>query len=84
MKSSKYIGLSALFLGLVALYPEFKKISKTKNVKSYSKKALWLSVIGSLLWLTFHVIEKQPINALAVIFYLAMDIYTISLFQKDS
>jgi len=84
MKSSKYIGLSALFLGLVALYPEFKKISKTKNVESYSKKALMLSVIGSLLWLTFHVVEKQPINALAVVFYLVMDIYTISLFQKDS
>ena len=84
MKSSKYIGLSALFLGLVALYPEFKKISKTKNVESYSKKALMLSVIGSLLWLTFHVVEKQPINALSVVFYLIMDIYTISLFQKDS
>jgi uncharacterized protein with PQ loop repeat len=83
MKSSKYIGLSALFLGLIALYPEFKKLSRTKDVKSYSKNAVLLSIIGGLLWLIFHVIENQPINAIAVILYLVMDIYTISLFQKD-
>ena len=37
MKKSKYLAIGAMVVSAAALLPEFNKLKKTKDVKSYSK-----------------------------------------------
>ena len=79
MKKSKYLAIGAMVISAAALLPEFNQIKKTKDVKSYSKKAILLSLLGGFLWITYHVIEGRHLDTIAAAGYIIMDIYIFSL-----
>ena len=80
MKKSKYLAISAMIVSAAALLPEFNKLRKTKEVKSYSKEAILLSIMGGLLWITYHIIEGRHIDTFAAAIYIIMDVYIFSFF----
>lgn len=79
MKKSKYLAISAMVVSALALLPEFNKVRKTKEVKSYSKEAILLSLLGGMLWITYHIIERRPIDTIATASYIVMDAYIFNL-----
>ena len=81
MVNSKYIAAGAMALSIAALYPEFEKINKSKDVRSYSKNALLFSISGSILWISYHAMEGQRINIVGAVFYLIMDLYILNLIK---
>lgn len=79
MKKSKYLAIGAMVVSAAALLPEFNKLKKTKDVKSYSKDAILLSLLGGLMWVTYHIMEGRHIDTIAAATYLIMDVYILSL-----
>ena len=81
MLKSNYIGFLAMLLGLAALYPKYYKISKTKNIDSFSKNAVIISILSGLLWFIYHVRESQHLNVFNITIYMILDIYLLTFFK---
>ena len=80
MRTSKYIAISATIVSIIALFPEFNKLRKTKEVKSYSEESIILSILGGILWVIYHIIDGRYIDTFATTIYIIMNIYKFSFF----
>ena len=65
MIDSKYIGISATILSFISVFPQLKHIHETKNISSLSMTSEILSLLASLLWLFFNIMQKDPISAVS-------------------
>lgn len=76
MINSKYVGLSATVVSFLSAFPQLKQVNETKNVSSLSMSSKILSLIASVLWLIFSIMQKDHISAMSSV----MNIIFISYF----
>ncbi len=65
MNNSKYIGVAATIVSFISAFPQLKHVHKTKNISSLSMSSEILSLIASILWLIFNIMQKDPISTLS-------------------
>ena len=65
MDNSKYIGVAATITSFISAFPQLKHVHETKNITSLSLSSEILSLIASMLWLIFNIMQKDPISALS-------------------
>ena len=57
-----YVAYTATCLGVIKVLPQISKIHSDDNVSSFSKEALMIGVVATVLWIIYGVaIKSKPI-----------------------
>lgn len=75
--------LSGGVLGAMASLPQILKIRNTDNVDSFCPRAIFLHILGSLLFMVYSVYKKLPVIFVGSLGSFLFDIYILLKIKKS-
>ena len=79
MASLQLLGTIASSISLAHVIPQTLKTVKTRDVSSYSKTAVMLSILSSLIWMAVYYKQGMHIPIATSVIYILIDIFIINL-----